>query len=177
VTVDTTGLRFHFKGKGGKTHTLRVRDRRLARLVRRCQDLPGQPLFEYVDATGSVRAIRSDDVNDYLRRVAGAEVSAKDFRTWFATVLAFRALRSADAPSGRRQGRNEVARAMAAVSERLGNTPSVCRASYVHPGVIDAYLDHQLTGRRLVDQHDGPPTPAEERALTRLLRRASGHVP
>ena len=178
VTIDATGLRFRFKGKGGRTHTMRVRDRRLAGIVRRCQGLPGQQLFEYVDAAGSVRAVHSDDVNDYLRRAAGVEVTAKDFRTWYATVLSLRALRAAEPPSGVGHARSQVARAMEAVAGQLGNTPTVCRSSYVHPGVIDAYLDLELTKPRRPSQAlEGPPALGEERALLRLLRRSQRRAP
>lgn len=166
---------FRFQGKSRQGHAVTVADRRLARLVARCQELPGQQLFQYVDEDGIVRDIASDDVNGYLGSISGLDVTAKDFRTWAGTVLAFRSLRSLDTREGQ-AARKAVAGAVAAVAERLGNTPSVCRASYIHPAVVDAYLDGSI-GRALLSAVDrGAPVPAlstpeEERALVRLLVR------
>jgi DNA topoisomerase-1 len=168
-------VRFRFIGKGGKLHEVGIRDRRLARLIGRIQELRGQRLFEYDDEDGQRREIRSEDVNDYLRDAAGVDVTAKDLRTWAATVLAFRALRVG--PPGERP--NEVRRAVNAaldeVAERLGNTRSVTRASYVDPAIIDAWQDGAVIRARVgVDEDadpDGPPTPEEEAAVRRLLER------
>jgi DNA topoisomerase-1 len=134
-------LRFTFKGKSGKEHEVPVRDRRLARLVREVQELPGQQLFQYVDADGKRQSIGSGDVNDYLREVSGDDFTAKDFRTWAGTVAASMALADfieIDDDAGRKKA---VVDAIEAVARQLGNTPTVCRACYVHPDVIDAYLD------------------------------------
>jgi DNA topoisomerase-1 len=140
AAVSGATVRFQFRGKGGKLQQADVQDRRLARVIRRCQELPGQELFQYVDARGRTRTIDSADVNAYLRRVAGRDFTAKDFRTWSATVLATEALGAQDPKHGRRG----VRRAIGVVAERLGNTPTICRKSYVHPGVIGAYGDGSL---------------------------------
>jgi DNA topoisomerase-1 len=139
VKVGGGSLRLEFRGKGGKLHRMEVNDPRLARIVRRCQELPGHELFQHVDDAGHRRAITSTDVNAYLRAITGQDFTAKDFRTWTGTVLAARALGGADARS-----RRAVRLAVAGVAERLGNTPAICRKSYVHPAVIDAFLDGAL---------------------------------
>jgi DNA topoisomerase-1 len=166
--VDGSVVRFRFRGKGGRVQETTVRDRRLARAVARCQELPGQELFAYVDDAGDARDVRSDDVNDYLRSIAGDAYTAKDFRTWAATVLAWRALRSAEPAEGP-AARRSVTDAIDAVAERLGNTTAVCRSSYVHPGVVEAYLGGDM-GRGPWTRA-GPGSKAEEAAVIRLLRR------
>src|SRR5206468_10448092 len=114
---------------------------KLARIVKRCQDLPGQVLFQYVDDDGEVHDVGSEDVNDYLREVTGQEFTAKDFRTWAGTVMAALALAELGPFRSQRQAKKNVVSAIEQVAERLGNTPAVCRRCYVHPQVIDAYLD------------------------------------
>jgi DNA topoisomerase I len=141
VQVDGATLTFTFRGKGGKEHEIDVRDRRLARLVRQVQDLPGQEVFQYLDPDGERRSITSDDVNAYLRDVSGADFTAKDFRTWAGTVAASLALREftkVDDEAGRKRA---ITAAIEEVAEQLGNTPAVCRACYVHPDLLAAYLD------------------------------------
>jgi DNA topoisomerase-1 len=140
VAVSGALLRFHFRGKSGKEHAVDIRDPRLARIVRRCQELPGQELFQYVAEDGSRQTIDSADVNAYLRTIAGEEFTAKDFRTWAGTVLAAIALAEIAAFTSRRQARRNILRAVESVARRLGNTPAICRKGYVHPAVIDAYL-------------------------------------
>jgi DNA topoisomerase-1 len=137
-------IRFTFRGKSGIRHTIDLRDGRLARIVKRCRDLPGQELFQYLDETGDVQDVASDDVNDYLRSVAGEEFTAKDFRTWAGTVLAAMALKEFEAFATKSQAKKNLVRAIERVSARLGNTPTVCRKCYVHPEVIFAYLDGSL---------------------------------
>jgi len=122
-------------------HAVSLRDRRLARIIRRCQDLPGNELFQYLDDAGERRAIDSQDVNEYLRSITGQEITAKDFRTWSGTVLAAAALGEA---GGGRPTKRKVAQCIEAVAKRLGNTKAVCRKCYVHPKLIDAYLDGSL---------------------------------
>jgi DNA topoisomerase-1 len=141
VRVHGAVVAFHFRGKSGKPHAVDVTDAALARIVRRCRALPGPNLFQYVDARGRRQPITAGDVNDYIRDAAGADFSAKDFRTWAGTVLAALALADAVPATSRRQAARIVATAVATVAQRLGNTPAVCRKGYVHPGVIDAYLD------------------------------------
>ena len=146
-------MRFCFRGKRGKEHTIDIRDRRLARIVKRSQDLPGQELFQYIDDEGERRTIGSGDVNDYLREITGQDFTAKDFRTWAGTVLAARALQEFEQVDSDVQAKHNVVRAIEAVAERLGNTRAVSRKSYVHPAVIDAYLDGSLvhTLRQRID--------------------------
>ncbi len=141
VKVGTKGVRFSFRGKHGKPHEVGVRDRRLARVVKQCQDLPGQTLFQYLDADGVPRQVDSDDVNQYLREITGQDFTAKDFRTWAGTVLAARALQELEAVDSEAQAKRNVVQAVEAVAKQLGNTRSVCRKCYVHPAVIDSYLD------------------------------------
>jgi DNA topoisomerase-1 len=141
--VDVRGERitFSFRGKAGKDHEIGLRDRRLARLVKQCQEIPGQELFQYYDDDGRRVDVTSGDVNDYLREVSGEVFTAKDFRTWAGTVAAAMALQEfleIDDDAGRKKA---VVAAIEDVAERLGNTPTVCRACYVHPEVIDRYLD------------------------------------
>ena len=132
VRVDGTNLKFHFVGKGGKEHTIGVRNRRLAQIVKRCQDLPGHELLQYVDEQGERRSIESADVNAYLQAISGQAFTAKDFRTWAGTVLAARALQEFEAVDSAAQAKKNVLRAIESVGERLGNTPAICRQCYVH---------------------------------------------
>jgi len=183
--IEGTQVRFRFRGKGGLMHEVGLRDRRLAAIVRRCQDLPGQELFQYVDEEGEVRDVASDDVNDYLREVSGGDYTAKDFRTWAGTLLAYRALRALQPEDHGPAAKRNVVQAMRLTAERLGNTPAVARGSYVHPAVLDAYMDGSLGGA-LVDvaeEQDAPPTKAdrnEEIAVVRVLKqraREAGRSP
>jgi DNA topoisomerase-1 len=139
VEVRGHTLRFEFRGKSGVEHSVALADRRLARIVKELQDLPGQQLFKYLDDEGRRQVIDSGDVNDYLRHVTGLDVTAKDFRTWSGTMLAARALRELPPPQSDREARRNVNRALDKVASRLGNTRAVCRQSYVHPGIIEAY--------------------------------------
>jgi DNA topoisomerase-1 len=136
-------ITFEFKGKSGKPHRIDVRDARLARLVRGCQELPGQELFGYVDEDGKVRDVTSEDVNAYLREVAGEEFSAKDFRTWAGTVLAAVALREFEECTSQKQAKRNVVQAVEAVAKMLGNTAAVCRRCYIHPAILDGYIAGQ----------------------------------
>ena len=170
--VKVTGgeLRFTFRGKSGKDWQLTIQDRRVARLVRGCQELPGQHLFEYRDEAGRVQAVSSSDVNAYLHDVCGGDVSAKDFRTWAGTVeaaLAFHAL--ADKTPSKRNVRAVIAE----VAERLGNTIAVCRKCYVHPAVVDAFLRGTLVLRATGRRRGAGLSPAE-RSVLALLRKAPG---
>jgi DNA topoisomerase-1 len=135
---------FHFRGKSGIKHEVDLTDRRLARIVQQCQDLPGQELFQWADHEGQVHDVNSADVNDYLRDIAGDEFTAKDFRTWAGTVLAARALQEFQSFDSQAQAKRNVVRAIESVARRLGNTRAVCRKCYVHPAVVEAYLDGSL---------------------------------
>src|SRR5438093_3230892 len=140
VTVKGARLRFRFRGKRGRQHEVDVTDRRIANIVSKCQDLPGQDLFQYVDDEGEVRNVTSQDVNDYLREITNENFTAKDFRTWAGTVLAAIALGAQCEFENQKQAKANVKTAICAVAELLGNTPAICRECYIHPGVIEAYL-------------------------------------
>jgi DNA topoisomerase-1 len=140
VTVDGTMLRFSFRGKSGVEHTIAVADPRLAKIVQRCRDLPGEELFRYVDSNGKRQLVSSDDVNAYLRELTDRDITAKDFRTWGGTMLAAVELRRLGAAASRREADRNIIAAIDAVAERLGNTRAVCRKYYVHPALLQAYL-------------------------------------
>lgn len=165
LDVDGSVLTFEFRGKSGKDHRVKVSDRRLARVLRGLDELPGQHLFKYRDAEGALCAIRSDDVNAYIREAMGDQFSAKDFRTWAATVSAARALREMAAPASQAEARRNVSACMKAVAGLLGNTPTVCRASYVHPRVIALY-----EAGTIGDLLPGADARGFESRLARLLR-------
>ena len=170
VKVRGSTVRLMFRGKSGKE----VADKRVARVVKQCQDLPGQDLFAYVDGSGERRTVTSQDVNDYLRETTGEDYTAKDFRTWAGTVLAAVALHELEGFQSEAEAKRNVVSAIDRVAKRLGNTRAVCRRSYVHPAVVDSYLDGSL-GRRLVRRaerllDEGPVTPSVESAVLSLLR-------
>jgi DNA topoisomerase-1 len=144
--VDVAGseLKFHFKGKSGKMWKLKVKDRRVAKIVKQSQDLPGEHLFQYVDDDGEQHQVTSGDVNDYLRQIAGTHITAKDFRTWTGTVLAALALVEFEKCDSQAAAKRNVRAAIEKVAARLGNTPTVCRKCYVHPEVLDSYLAEEL---------------------------------
>lgn len=171
VDIEGSELRFHFKGKSGKTWRLKVRDRRIARVVRCIQELRGQNLFQYVDDDGEIRTVRSTDVNDYLRELAGADVSAKDFRTWAGTVLAVLALGALGPFANPTQAKMNVRRAIEAVGVRLGNTATICRKCYIHPHVVDCYLEGRLPIVRAGGGFSGSGLPREEAAVLRILSK------
>jgi DNA topoisomerase-1 len=170
--VDRTpaGLRFRFRGKSGRFHEISVDDKRLARLVRRCGELPGQYLFQYETNDGTAIAIGSDDVNDYLREATSAEFSAKDIRTWHATTLCLELLSAYDAPATQAEARHTVSDVVKQVALRLGNTVAVCRKSYIHPAVIDLYEKGALKSRAKFTKTRRPGLSALECATIRALR-------
>jgi DNA topoisomerase-1 len=138
-------VRFKFKGKGGKLHEISLEDARLARIVRRCREVPGQRLFQFIDGDGQPHAVTSGDVNEYLRRATGEPFTAKDFRTWTGTLLAVDRLGTSTPPASVRAARREIKQALQGVSAELGNTVAVCRKSYVHPSVFDQYTRGELS--------------------------------
>ncbi|HYC96728.1 DNA topoisomerase IB [Brevundimonas sp.] len=164
LEVDGAALIFAFKGKSGVEHEVKVRDRRLAAVVRSLRELPGQQLFKYRDDAGDLCAVTSDDVNAYIREAMGEQFSAKDFRTWAGTVSAARALRDMEPPASPAEAKRAITVCVKAVAGLLGNTPTVCRTSYVHPRVFDLYQDGRL-GKVL----PGPEAAGFERALARAL--------
>jgi DNA topoisomerase-1 len=173
-------VKFEFVGKLGKRHAVEIEDPRLARIVRQCQELPGHELFQYIDDEGADRDVSSEDVNEHLHRIAGDEFTAKDFRTWNGTVLAACFLRELGPVSSEREGRRLVKEAIEHVANQLGNTAAIARKCYVHPDVIEAYLDGSLLHLRM----HAPPSPRkatqqeglrdEERAVLRLLGKRKG---
>jgi DNA topoisomerase-1 len=174
VAVRGPALRFQFKGKSGKDHVVDLHDRSLARIVRGCQEIPGQRLFQYLDANGRRRAIGSGDVNDYLRAASGSDFTAKDFRTWAGTTLVAGRLAACAEPASATAAKREVLAAVDAAAERLGNTRSVCRSSYVHPAVVDAFMEGWLRAPRQVRGSRAPRgLDPLERATLRVLQSAA----
>jgi DNA topoisomerase-1 len=142
--VDGSAVEFQFRGKSGVYHKVKVSDRRLARIIQRTRELPGQDLFQYLDDDGTPHSIGSSDVNDYLRTITGQDYTAKDFRTWSGTVLAAMALQEYEKFDSEAQAKKNIVRAIEDVAKRLGNTPAICRKCYVHPEVLASYIDGSL---------------------------------
>ncbi|WP_307731861.1 DNA topoisomerase IB [Massilia antarctica] len=176
VRIDGKAVQFRFRGKSGVFHNVKVEDKRLARIISRIRDLPGQELFHYEDDDCNARTVDSSDVNDYLRDISGEDYTAKDFRTWSGTVLAALALQEFEKVDSEAQAKKNIVRAIESVAEKLGNTPSICRKCYVHPAILDAYLDgtvldamRESTRRELVeDLHELQP---EEAAVVAFLQQ------
>ncbi len=172
VDVKGSTVRFLFKGKSGVEQSAGVTDRRVARVIKRCEELPGQNLFQYIDEDGERRIVTSDDVNAYLRETAGADYTAKDFRTWAATVLAACALRDAAGFESATEAKRKVVGAIDDVAQKLGHTRAVCRKSYVHPAVLDTYMEGQFETALAVTMARTPARlRADEAAVLSLLRR------
>jgi DNA topoisomerase-1 len=168
VDVHGAGMVFEFRGKSGKPHRTLLHDARLARVIRGCEDLPGQRLFQYVDADGQTHVVSSHDVNGYIHDAVGGDFTAKDFRTWAGSLMAAQLLAACERAESQAQHKHVVADCVKRVASRLGNTPAVCRSSYIHPEVIAAYADDRLkAGFRRCLEH--PETC--ERAMLRFLRR------
>jgi len=144
VEVKGAKVRFRFRGKSGQEHDIDTEDRRVARVIRQLQDLPGQKVFQYLDEKGERHHVTSDDVNEYLHEITGEAFTAKDFRTWAGTVMTAMALQAQDAFENKSQAKKNVKDAITAVAKVLGNTPAVCRKCYVHPAVLESYLDGNL---------------------------------
>src|SRR6185436_956393 len=141
VAVNGSKVQFRFRGKSGKEHNLTVEHPRVAKIVRECQDLPGQELFQYLDDDGRQLDVKSEDVNEYLREITGQDFTAKDFRTWAGTVLAALALQEFQKFDSKAQAKRNITQAIESVAQRLGNTPTICRKCYIHPAVIESYLE------------------------------------
>jgi DNA topoisomerase-1 len=165
VNVIGAEVRFSFRGKSGKHHVVELHDRRMARIIKRVREIPGQELFQYVDGEGEAKAIDSADVNDYLREITGEDFTAKEFRTWAGTILAARFLREVATAANSRGAKKQLVRAIAMVADELGNTPAVARKGYIHPAVIAAYL----AGRLEAISADPYQLSAEEKGLLALL--------
>ena len=165
-------VQFHFRGKSGKEHSVAINDRRLARIVKRCRDLPGDELFQYLAPDGTRRTIDSADVNAYLREIAGDDFTAKDFRTFAGTVIAACALAECGPCRAKASAKKQIVAALEHAAERLGNTPSVCRKCYVHPGIFEAYLHGRVVPRvAIAGARAGAKLRAEERAVLAFLKR------
>ncbi len=180
VRVKGARVRFEFVGKGGKPHVVDLADRHLAQVVRQCRELPGHELFQYVDDEGGRQSIDSADVNAYLREISGQDFTAKDFRTWGGTVLAAAALRGLEVGSATR-ARKQIAQAVADVARQMRNTPAICRKSYIHPAIFEAFQSSALGPPITVVQrgHRGPCLTLEpgERAVLRVLERSVRRSP
>jgi DNA topoisomerase-1 len=175
VAVEGNALRFEFKGKSGKMWNLKLRDRRVAKVVRACQDLPGQELFQYIDENGERQNVTSADVNEYLREASGRDITAKDFRTWAGTVLAAMALSEFEKFDNATAAKRNVKAAIERTAAKLGNTPTICRKCYVHPEVLDSYLQGSLLVQVQKEveaelREDLPTLKPEETAVLAFLR-------
>ncbi len=169
-------IKFQFRGKSGKEHVVEVEDRRVARIVRACQELPGQDLFQCVDDAGQKHNVGSGDVNDYVREITGRDFTAKDFRTWAGTIFTAAELRRLGPVDSETDRKKNVVAAIKATSQSLGNTPAVCRKSYIHPAIIEAYLDGSLIAR--LEERNGKKVSAslsgiraDEAGVLRFLKR------
>ena len=171
VAVKGHTLRFEFRGKSGKQHCVDVNDRHLASIVRQCRDLPGYKLFQYIDDHGRRQEVDSADVNAYLKEITGEDFTAKDFRTWAGTVLTTTALRELDEFGSQAEAKRNVVHAIEAVSKLLGNTRAVCRKSYIHPVIIDAYMDGSMPDALGRKRKPSRLRPDEAAALSILLQR------
>jgi DNA topoisomerase-1 len=140
VAVAGAKVDFEFRGKSGIEHSVSITDRRIARIVQRCQELPGWELFKYIDDEGRKQSVEAADINDYLRQITGREVTAKDFRTWAGTMLAAEALRVMGPAPSKKQAEKNIVAAVDRTKEKLGNTRAVCRKYYIHPVLIESYL-------------------------------------
>lgn len=146
VKVNGSTVRFQFKGKSNKHHTIDIENKQLAKIVKRCQDLPGQDLFQYIDESGQRQDVKSEDVNKYLREISGEDFTAKDFRTWVGTVLAATALHEFEKFDTQAQAKRNLIRAIESVAQRLGNTPTICKKCYIHPAIVNSYFDGSMVG-------------------------------
>jgi DNA topoisomerase-1 len=167
--VNGKRVELNFKGKSSVHQHLVVEHPVLSRIVRKCQHLPGQKLFEYADENKKIHRISSEDVNDYIAEIAGDEFTSKDFRTWKATVLCLKELQACAPDAGLRMRKRNVVRAIECVASNLGNTPAICRKCYIHPQVLERYLNGTLT--KWKGSHRSPRFSAEERTLIDLLKK------
>lgn len=175
VTISGSTIQFKFRGKSGQEHEIDVKDRRLAKIVKRCRDIPGYELFQYLDENGQRQTVDSDDVNAYLREITGQDFSAKDFRTWGGTVLAALLLQEMGVGESESGTKKNLVQVVKEVAQCLGNRPATCRKYYVHPAVLDTYLDGSLLDRlqqqfEAAAESNGSLNP-EEKTMMGLLRQ------
>lgn len=176
VQIDGAKIRFRFRGKSGKEHEIKVTSRQLARLVKRCRDLPGQDLFQFLNEEGEPQPVDSGDVNDYLREISGEDFTAKDFRTWAGTLLAARCLAAAESFETAAAAKAACVSAVAAVAHHLGNTAAICRKCYIHPAILEAFMVEKqfaLWQKRGKPSGKGNGLSDEEQALLRFLEAAA----
>src|SRR5437868_5744805 len=175
VKVRGMKLRFRFSGKGGVQHEVDVSDRRIAKIVRKLQELPGQHLFQYFDDDGKLCDVTSQDVNDYLREITGEDFTAKDFRTWAGTVLTAMALNAQEKFSSKKEATVNIKNAIGAAARLLGNSPAICRKCYVHPAVLESYLSgHLIEGLKIDEAEEVHEFGEDERTVFNFLRRRAG---
>jgi len=169
--IDASAVRFVFRGKSGKEHQITLHDRRLVKIVKDCRDLPGQELFQYIDAQGKRRSIGSGDVNQYVREISRHDFTAKDFRTWAGTVLAATSLAAIREDHFGKVTKRDLVRAVESVADRLGNTKAVCRKSYIHPAILAAYLEGDTIRSTRNGTNGKGLLSADERAVLMFLER------
>jgi DNA topoisomerase-1 len=179
VEVSASTVLFRFRGKSGVHHEVKLNDRRLARIIQECHDLPGQDLFEYVNGDGELRRVGSAEVNQYLREITGQDFTAKEFRTWSGTVLTARELDQAGPFESETEAKRKILAAIKSTAQRLGNKPSTCRAYYVHPRVLEAYMDRELPVLCRLPESNGAKTElsAEEVCVWKLISSRSSARP
>ena len=181
VDIDGSTIRFRFKGKSGVVHNVEIKDRRIAHIVQACQDLPGYNLFEYLDDSGDVRTVTSEDINAYIKEITGEGFTAKDFRTWAGTVQTALALASLGAFESETEAKRNIVSAIKDTARRLGNRPATCRKYYVHPAIVDAYMDRSLLDVVKAPDPSGPASGTvnpdalypEELCVVKLIERYS----
>ena len=176
AAINGSTIRFQFRGKSGKYHKIEIQDRRLAKIVANCQAIPGQELFQYIDEDGQPHDVTSTDVNEYLREITHSDFTAKDFRTWGGTVLAAMALQEFEKFDSKAQAKKNLVRAIEAVAQRLGNTPAICKKCYIHPLILNSYLDGTMleTFEKRAEQQLSSRAHAlkpEEETVLKFLRR------
>jgi DNA topoisomerase I len=169
--IEASAVRFVFRGKSGKEHQVTLHDRRLAKIVKDCRDLPGQELFQYIDAHGKRRSVGSGDVNQYVREISRQDFTAKDFRTWAGTVLAATSLAAIREDRSGKVTKRDLVRAVESVADRLGNTKAVCRKSYIHPAILAAYLEGDTIRSSRAGTNGKSLLSADERAVLSFLER------
>ena len=175
VQVKGPRVQFTFRGKSGVAHAIDFEDRRLARIVKACRDIPGYDLFQYYDENGARQAIGSSDVNAYLKNISGEDYTSKDFRTWAGTVHAAEFLRACGPCRSQTEGKRNIVRAVESVAKRLGNTKAVSRKCYIHPTIFDAYVDGLMTKMRVVKRTTRTPYALSdsEAAVLALLQKSA----
>lgn len=171
VDIEGGTLRFRFTGKSGLEHEVELHDRRLARIVKQCHDLPGYELFQYIDAGGERHAVSSEDVNSYLREVAGEDFTAKDFRTWAGTVQTALALEEIGGFQSETEAKRNIVSAIKSTARKLGNRPATCRNYYVHPAILDAYMDGSLPDAMARAEETEDELNREERCVVAIIRK------